>query len=62
MTIRKMDYDRDGRVSYPDFVSTVHKEPLMIEAFGTCLPTGRAGNIFVKKILDSRPDSRLLQE
>ena len=62
MTIRKMDYDKDGRVSYSDFVSTVHKEPLMMEAFGTCLPTSKAVSVFVKKILDSRPDSKPLQE
>ena len=62
MTIRKMDHDRDGRVSYPDFSETVYKDPLMMEAFGTCLPTSRVGNEFVKKILDSRPDSKLLFE
>ena len=31
-----MDYDRDGRVSFSDFSQTVNKEPLMMEAFGTC--------------------------
>ena len=62
MTIKKMDFDRDGRVSYSDYVTTVHKEPLMMEAFGTCLPTSTAGNDFVRKILDSRPYSKLLQE
>ena len=62
MTIRKMDHDRDGLVSYSDFSETVLKDPLLMEAFGTCLPTSRAGNVFVKKILDSRPDSKLLYE
>ena len=60
--MRKMDHDKDGRVSYSDYVHTVIKEPLMMEAFGTCLPTSRAGNNFVGKILDSRARSNLLQE
>ena len=54
MTMRKMDCDRDGRVSYSDYVSTVLEEPLMMEAFGTCLPSSRAGSVFVTKILDKR--------
>ena len=62
MTMRKMDHDRDGRVSYSDYVSTVLKEPLMMEAFGNCLPTSRAGNSFVGRILDRRTPSNLLQE
>lgn len=62
MTMRKMDHDKDGRVSYSDYVHTVIKEPLMMEAFGTCLPTSRAGNNFVGRILDSRARSNLLQE
>ena len=45
-----------------EMVGSDHKEPLMIEAYGTCLPMGRAGNVFMKKIQDSRPDSMLLQE
>ena len=53
-------YDRDGRVSFSDFMSTVHEEPLMLEAFGSCLPSSRAGNNFVRKILD--PDSKNFQE
>ena len=55
MTARKMDYDRDGRVSYNDFSKTVHREPLMMEAFGMCLPTNRKGVAFIKKILDGHP-------
>ena len=62
MTIKKMDHDRDGRVSYDDFSETVYKDPLMMEAFGNCLPTSRVGNVFVKNILDSRPESNLLYE
>ena len=62
MTMRKMDCDKDGKVSYSDYVSTVMKDPLMMEAFGACLPSNRSTNIFLKKILDSQPNSKLIQE
>ena len=59
MTMKKMDDDKDGKVSFEDFevVScnlhvffhkliffppykvTVKNDPLMLEAFGPCLPT-----------------------
>ena len=73
MTMKKMDQDKDGRVSFSDFLETVKQvnisntenigkigkeemyslqEPLMMEAFGTCLPTGKTGREFLKKILD----------
>ena len=56
MTLRKMDSDRDGRISFSDFELTVAKEPLMMEAFGPCLPNNKAGGNFAKQILESRPN------
>ena len=56
MTLRKMDIDRDGRISFSDFELTVAKDPLMIEAFGPCLPNNKAGGKFAKQILESRPN------
>ena len=32
------DFDSDHRVSYKDFEEAVQKEPLLLEAFGQCLP------------------------
>ena len=52
-----MDYDRDGRVSFSDFSQTVNKEPLMMEAFGTCLPTNKPGLDF-KKDFGNEPKYR----
>ena len=77
MTMKKMDQDRDGRVSFSDFHETVKKvihchnssllkifsmfqEPLMMEAFGSCLPTSKEGKEFVHKILDTKPCNSLL--
>ena len=54
MTIRKMDHDRDGRISFSDFKTSVAKDFLMMEAFGTCLPSNRAGQMFKNSILDTK--------
>ena len=35
---RKMDRDRDGKIGFTDFRDTVAKQPLLMEAFGECLP------------------------
>ena len=41
MTMKKMDDDKDGKVSFEDFQICVKNNPLMLEAFGPCLPTGK---------------------
>lgn len=52
MTMRKMDIDKDGRVSFQDFEQTVKKEILLLEAFGPCLPTVVSGGRFAANYLD----------
>ena len=52
MTIKKMDHDKDGKISYEDFAATVSKDYLMMEAFGTCLPSTQAGRLFSASVLD----------
>ena len=49
MTLKKLDKDKDGKVSFKDWSTTVRQEPLMMEAFGPCLPSRRQGNIFMHK-------------
>ena len=74
MTIRKMDHDHDGKISFSDvstvlcivmdiiiIITTVDKEPLLMEAFGNCLPSNRAGVEFIARVLDSRPTTMLYQ-
>ncbi|KAG5872988.1 hypothetical protein JTB14_025354 [Gonioctena quinquepunctata] len=39
IVMRKIDKDKDGKVSLEDFQKTVEEEPLLLEAFGKCLPT-----------------------
>ena len=91
ITLRRMDHDRDGRISFSDFSTTVQvywkivlidfhldciilplspqglsietalpiqdafqcfavfqEEPLLMEAFGPCLPNNRAGGEFIR--------------
>ncbi|XP_019363968.1 PREDICTED: EF-hand calcium-binding domain-containing protein 1 [Gavialis gangeticus] len=38
ITLKKMDYDHDGKLSYTDFEKAVRDENLLLEAFGPCLP------------------------
>ena len=53
MTLKKMDDDKDGRVSFADFKATVRNDPLMLEAFGPCLPSSRAGETFISGFLEA---------
>lgn len=36
--IKKMDHDRDGKISFEDYKKTVMKSPCMLEFLGQCLP------------------------
>ena len=51
LTLKKMDVDKDGRISYADFEETVKSEPLLLEAFGPCLPRAEMLDLFMKKVL-----------
>ena len=59
MTIRKMAHDHDGKISITDFSTTVNMEPLLMEAFGNCWPSNRAGVEFIVRVLDIRPNTML---
>jgi hypothetical protein len=49
MTLRKMDLDKDGRVSFADWKETIRLEPLLLEAFGPCLPSKKSAEVFLEK-------------
>lgn len=38
MLLRKMDLDRDGRISFRDYRETVRANILLLQPFGKCLP------------------------
>ncbi|VCX10555.1 unnamed protein product [Gulo gulo] len=41
ITLKKMDYDNDGRISFADFEKAVKEERLLLEVFGPCLPEAK---------------------
>ena len=54
MTLRKMDLDKDGVIGFDDFEFTVMDEPLLLEAFGKCLPTEEYLDKYLKFVLDRK--------
>ncbi|XP_075210316.1 calaxin-like [Lycorma delicatula] len=51
LALRKMDCDRDGKISARDFHEAVSSEPLLMEAFGQCLPTDNSCQTFLSTLL-----------
>lgn len=45
--MKKMDVDRDGRISYEDYKTTVMKQPFLLQFMGPCLPERNAANKFL---------------
>ncbi|XP_060052221.1 calaxin-like isoform X1 [Erinaceus europaeus] len=41
LTLKKMDYDNDGKISFADFEKAVKEERLLLEVFGQCLPEAK---------------------
>ncbi|XP_011152832.2 EF-hand calcium-binding domain-containing protein 1 [Harpegnathos saltator] len=39
LALKKLDVDHDGKISFRDYEMAVKGEPLLLEAFGQCLPT-----------------------
>lgn len=52
ISLKKMDLDHDSRLSYTDFENAIKEEPLLLEAFGTCLPTPEKCQCFLNLISD----------
>lgn len=50
IVLRKLDKDRDGKVSLRDYQLSIGEEPLLLEAFGNCLPTDGARDTFLSTI------------
>ncbi|XP_058822595.1 calaxin-like [Topomyia yanbarensis] len=50
ITLRKLDMDKDGKVSFHDYQEAITVEPLLLEAFGQCLPSDRATVSFLSTL------------
>lgn len=47
IVMKKLDKDKDGKVSLMDYKQSIFEEPLLLEAFGRCLPVERARDTFM---------------
>lgn len=50
IALKKMDNDKDSRLSKTDFHDSVIEEPLLLEAFGPCLPDESAAEKFEEEM------------
>ena len=51
-----MDRDRDGKISAQDFSETVAEQPLLMEAFGQCLPYSKGKYSQIKTNISDKLD------
>ncbi|RVE66536.1 hypothetical protein OJAV_G00108540 [Oryzias javanicus] len=56
IVLKKMDHDKDGRLSFEDFEKSVKKEELLLEAFGSCLPNFKTKKKFEQQVLEKQQD------
>lgn len=50
IALRKLDIDKDGKVSYLDYTTAVKADGLLLEAFGQILPTDAAADGFLSTL------------
>jgi len=50
--MRKLDVDRDGQITYPDFLNAVMEDPLMLQFIGPCLPPAKSIAAFLALITE----------
>lgn len=47
LALKKLDVDHDGKISFRDYEIAIKEEPLLLEAFGQCLPTEESCSAFL---------------
>jgi len=52
IAMKKLDVDRDGQITYEDFVAACHIDPLLLQAVGPCLPTAKASAAFLAVVTE----------
>ena len=57
--MKKLDEDRDGRVNEMDWASAVQKDPLLLEAFGQCIPNQRDIDEYLENTNDAEQKAKL---
>ncbi|XP_058429978.1 calaxin isoform X2 [Marmota monax] len=56
ITLKKMDYDHDGKLSFADYEKAVREETLLLEAFGPCLPDPKSQMEFESQVFKDPTD------
>ena len=56
ITMRKLDKDRDGQITFPDFQNAVKEDPLLLQACGPCIPNPRSIAAFMACVTDTYRD------
>ncbi|XP_018327639.1 EF-hand calcium-binding domain-containing protein 1-like [Agrilus planipennis] len=51
---KRMDIDRDGKISFDEYSENVHDNPLLLEFLGPCLPSRLATHSFLTTITENR--------
>jgi len=46
IAMRKLDNDRDGQITYEDFVRAVRMDALLLQAVGCCIPSTKSASAF----------------
>nr|XP_042128699.1 EF-hand calcium-binding domain-containing protein 1-like isoform X2 [Peromyscus maniculatus bairdii] len=55
ISLKKMDHDNDGKISFADFEKAVRKDRLLLEAFGPCLPDAKNCLHFEALVFRNKP-------
>ncbi|OXA42827.1 EF-hand calcium-binding domain-containing protein 1 [Folsomia candida] len=50
IAMKKLDVDRDGQITFPDFQNAVITDPLLLQACGPCLPSPKSTASFLALI------------
>lgn len=50
IALRKLDLDKDGKVSFQDYSTAVKNDGLLMEAFGQVLPTDSSADSFLSTL------------
>lgn len=56
ITLKKMDQDHDGKLSFTDYENAVREETLLLEAFGPCLPDPKSQMEFEAQVFKDPHD------
>ncbi|XP_060914770.1 calaxin isoform X4 [Labrus mixtus] len=54
ITLKKMDHDHDGRLSFADFEKAVREENLLLEGFGICLPDNTSIETYERHLFEEQ--------